>query len=112
MKPYYEENGITIYNADCRDVLPLLSPAQLVCTDPPYNAGKDYGEWDDDLPVEEYQEIMRQIAFACLMLAPKQAWVAPRYQLPFWLDVLPKSHLVVIERGARGPYRGGWSDQF
>lgn len=31
--PYYEEDGITIYNADCRDVLPQLEPVDLVLTD-------------------------------------------------------------------------------
>jgi len=36
MKPYYEQDGITIYNADCRDVLPTLDPVDLVLTDPPY----------------------------------------------------------------------------
>ena len=38
MKPYYERDGITIYNADCRDVLPGVS-ADLLCTDPPYGIG-------------------------------------------------------------------------
>ena len=37
-KPYYEENGIVIYNADCRDILPHLDPVDLVLTDPPYGA--------------------------------------------------------------------------
>lgn len=41
MKPYYEENGITIYNADCREVLPTLPTADLLLTDPPY--GIDWG---------------------------------------------------------------------
>lgn len=36
MKPYYEEDGITIYCADCRDVLPTLPKVDLVLTDPPY----------------------------------------------------------------------------
>ena len=36
IEPYYSENGITIYNADCRDVLPQLEPVDLVLTDPPY----------------------------------------------------------------------------
>ena len=34
--PYYQEDGITIYNADCRDILPHLEPVDLVLTDPPY----------------------------------------------------------------------------
>ena len=41
IKPYYEEPGITIYCADCRDVLPQLEPVDLVLTDPPYGIGVD-----------------------------------------------------------------------
>jgi DNA modification methylase len=36
MKPYYEENGITLYHGDCREILPTLGPVDLVLTDPPY----------------------------------------------------------------------------
>lgn len=37
-EPYYQHEGITIYNADCRDVLPTLDPKSigLLLTDPPY----------------------------------------------------------------------------
>jgi site-specific DNA-methyltransferase (adenine-specific) len=42
MKPYYDHAGITIYHADCRDILPTLDAGSvdLVLTDPPY--GVDY----------------------------------------------------------------------
>lgn len=36
MKPYFEEDGMVIYHADCRDVLPSLPSVGLVLTDPPY----------------------------------------------------------------------------
>ncbi len=36
MKPYYDEDGITIYHADCMDVFPLLESVDIVVTDPPY----------------------------------------------------------------------------
>ena len=36
MKPYYQDDSCTIYHGDCRDVLPLLEPVDLVLTDPPY----------------------------------------------------------------------------
>ena len=36
MKPYYQDESVTIYNADCRDVLPTLDNVDLVLTDPPY----------------------------------------------------------------------------
>jgi DNA modification methylase len=40
MKPYYDSGGITLFHADCREVLPGLS-GDVVVADPPYNAGKD-----------------------------------------------------------------------
>jgi len=35
-KPYYQDDAITIYHGDCRDILPTLGPVDLVLTDPPY----------------------------------------------------------------------------
>lgn len=40
MKPYYEEDGITIYHGDCREILPTLSPDAIVA-DPPYGMDLD-----------------------------------------------------------------------
>jgi DNA modification methylase len=42
MKPYFDRDGITIYHADCAEVLPSIDPASvgLLLTDPPY--GIDY----------------------------------------------------------------------
>ena len=34
--PYYDEDGITIFHGDCRDILPHLPKVDLVLTDPPY----------------------------------------------------------------------------
>lgn len=39
MKPYYEGSGVTIYHADCFDVLHDLSGVGAVVTDPPYSSG-------------------------------------------------------------------------
>lgn len=38
--PYYSDDMTVIYQGDCRDILPLLPPADLLMTDPPY--GIDY----------------------------------------------------------------------
>lgn len=43
MKPYYQENGITIFNADCHEVLLSLPMVDLVLTDPPYGIKMDEG---------------------------------------------------------------------
>jgi len=34
--PYYQDDAVTIYHADNRDILPYLAPVDLVLTDPPY----------------------------------------------------------------------------
>ena len=34
--PYYSEAGIVIYHGDCREVLPTVTGADVVLTDPPY----------------------------------------------------------------------------
>jgi hypothetical protein len=39
MTPYYEQDGVTIYHGDCREILSELS-ADVVITDPPYGLGE------------------------------------------------------------------------
>jgi DNA modification methylase len=48
MKPFYDEDGITIWCGDNRRVLPMLEEFDLLLTDPPYGIGKklhDGGTW-------------------------------------------------------------------
>lgn len=41
--PYYQDEVVTIYNADCRKVLPFLERFDLLLTDPPYGIGDKLG---------------------------------------------------------------------
>lgn len=38
-EPYYQDDSVTIYNADCMELLHLLSGVGAVVTDPPYSSG-------------------------------------------------------------------------
>ncbi len=93
--PYYDHAGITIYNADCRDILPHLDPVDLVLTDPPYGLGKklhDGGTWSTapkydamlvwDKPVD-IEILLYLMKYPCIIwggnnypLPPTRSWLA------------------------------------
>ncbi|KKL96504.1 hypothetical protein LCGC14_1843760 [marine sediment metagenome] len=52
MKPYYQDDAVTIYLGDCREVLPLLGPVDLVLTDPPYGV-----RWQSNHRAQKFAEI-------------------------------------------------------
>jgi len=63
--PYFQDDFVTIYHGDCRNILPHLDPVDLVLTDPPYGIGvtrmklgdravkplyRGSTQWDDKTP--------------------------------------------------------------
>ena len=45
-KPYYQDEAVTIYCGDCREIVPTLGRFDLLLTDPPY--GKVKGHFDNE----------------------------------------------------------------
>ncbi len=41
MKPYYQDDAVTIFHGDCREIAPQLGRFDLLLTDPPYGIGAD-----------------------------------------------------------------------
>lgn len=41
MKPYYQDDAVTIYHGDCREIVPQLGRFDLLLTDPPYGIKRD-----------------------------------------------------------------------
>ena len=41
MTPYYQDDAVTIYHGDCKEILPTLGRFDLLLTDPPYGIGYD-----------------------------------------------------------------------
>jgi site-specific DNA-methyltransferase (adenine-specific) len=68
IKPYYERDGITIFNADCRDVLPLIAHhyIDLLVADPPYGFRK--ADWDSAFQTDWLEQAaeMRPYAMAIM----------------------------------------------
>jgi site-specific DNA-methyltransferase (adenine-specific) len=44
IKPYYQDDAVTLYHGDCREILPTLGRFDLLLTDPPY--GVTQQGWD------------------------------------------------------------------
>jgi site-specific DNA-methyltransferase (adenine-specific) len=88
VKPYYEDGAVTIYHADCAEILPSLAPVDLVVTSPPYNMGlvpggngrgmyrpgasnkagrfrEGYGQHSDALPQDDYDAWQRHVIGLC-----------------------------------------------
>jgi len=92
--PYYDEDGITIYLGDCKQVLPFIGRVDVLLTDPPYgidadnrdrilSRGKlatprDYGEsnWDKEPPPRWFLEAAQDTAQVAIL------WGGNYYGLP------------------------------
>lgn len=80
MKPYYEQDGITIYHGDCREVLPSVD-AQVVVPDPPYGVGLT--SFDDDFEVTPLGLDLATGDRAAVFMSPRRVFELAR-RLTTW----------------------------
>jgi len=104
IKPYYEEENITIYNGDCLEVMKELpdKSIDLVLTDPPYNVGIKYTDMtDDNKSSQEYINWSRQ--WLSIFTCPKIIFVGIK-NLLLWNEILPSPQWIIawIKRNGQG----------
>ena len=102
MTPYYQDDRVTLYHGDCREMAPGLPPADLVLTDPPYGIEPGAAVWRrGGSAIEDWGEAVHNIAV--------EGWLCP-------LAVAEDAYLVEFGRGnpealvaAQASHRGcGW----
>ena len=66
IKPYYQDDLVTLYHADCREVLPKLEPVDFIFADPPYGHNTNNGDlihrWEAALGISKTKAESRPIA--------------------------------------------------
>lgn len=92
IEPYYDCDGITIYNADCREVLPGLGEVDITVSSPPYNQisetkpsgrmkkynhkqNNGYHGYFDDMGEEEYINWQRDVFQECRRVSKGLVWI-------------------------------------
>jgi site-specific DNA-methyltransferase (adenine-specific) len=90
--PYYADEAVTIYNADCRKILPFLGAFDLLLTDPPYGLGSklvarpDDKEWGKHCGVQHQWDVEivdNWLLHQCVSKASKAiVWGGNYYELP------------------------------
>ena len=97
MTPYFQDDAVTIYNGDCREIVPTLGRFDLLLTDPPYGigslmvGGKDTGHWNslsggnewdmetpDMLPILPLADLAIVWGGNYFPLPPRRGWLAWR----------------------------------
>ena len=85
--PYYQDDHVTLYHGDCREIMPGLR-GDVVLTDPPYGIGLRYDEYDDS--AAGLDDLIRDVfpvllgAAPVVALTPGVANVA-KYPGPTWM---------------------------
>ena len=104
-----------IYNMDCLKGLKQIedNSIDLVFTDPPYNAGKDYGTYKDNLSEKEYKRWMKQIVKECKRVSDNNIafYVGHKVLRLFW-ELIPDAYLVVVHKRATGSFTKFYFHQY
>jgi DNA modification methylase len=82
----------------CGDSLEILKQLPNNCIDltftsPPYNFGKDYSEYDDNISNKEYFEILFNILDECVRVTKYGGRIAINIS-PLWSDFIPVHHFI------------------
>ena len=99
---------------DCLEAMKSMADksVDLVFVDPPYNVGKDYGTYKDDLLPEDYFEWCEKWLFEIVRIGKQVAIYPPKIHLLWFWNKLPEHHLIICAWSPEGAIRGNFVHQY
>lgn len=95
----------TVLNVDLMEVLKCMPDCSVnfAFSDPPYNKGKDYGVYKDNLPEQEYWEWVKSFIVEYRRISNNNfgMFVGADLIKGYW-DLMPDAKLIVVRKGAIG----------
>ena len=105
----------TIINGDCLTILKTLPDkcVDIVFYDPPYNVGKEYDGYEDNLSESAYEVWTNQVARECERVSRTGVivYIAGKLTRLFG-NVYPNAHLIIVEKRAAGVLAGNYMLQY
>jgi len=100
IKPYYDQDGVTIYHGDNRELLSDIS-GDLLATDPPYNVGIDYGICTDKLTTKDYHSLIKWLVdYVNNSVSGNMVLVLGSKLILDWWQFIPEAKLIIVKMGA------------
>lgn len=100
---------------DCLEVLPGLASgsATFAFVDPPYNVGKDYGTYQDNIDADDYMAWCAKWLAELKRIADGNVAIYPPkiHLLQFW-NMIPGNHQIICAWSPEGAIRGNFVHQY
>lgn len=103
-----------IINGDCLAYMQTLPDDyfDFGFADPPYNVGKDYGTYKDDLPEGEYFEWSKLWVNEFKRVCKRIAIYPPKKHLLYFWNLVPEQHQIICAWSPMGAIRSNFIHQY
>ena len=108
------DESVELYHGDGVYLLDKLPDrfVDFVWTDPPYNVGKDYTDYDDDIPEDDYMDWVSLWILEIKRVSKSFAIYPPKIRLREFWNLMPNQHLLICAWSPMGAPRGGFIHQY